>query len=289
MMLKQYEQYLIEQNKSSNTIKTYLRNVQVFFDWLQDRYKENEPATQITSLDLREYQKYLIKKKYAATGIQQRMISIISYCKFIYSQGYIPNDIVENFKLIKIQNMNTAPTIPTTVEMNRFRREVYKAYNLRDIAIIEMLINTGIRANELISLQIDDIELSKKKGLVHIRAGKGMKARSIPLNSDVRNALSNYLESRIVLYRELWIGQRGPLTKDALNKIIKKYAKKIGLEDKFYPHAFRHYFATKLIREKKEDIITVANILGHSNLNTIQRYTQPTIDDITQVLEHLNT
>jgi len=81
--------------------------------------------------------------------------------------------------------------------MNRFRREVYKKNNTRDIAIIELFINTGIRSGELTNLQIEDIEITDRKGIINIREGKGRKYRTIPLNSDARLALKIILMNTV--------------------------------------------------------------------------------------------
>lgn len=284
-ILKAYKLQLKNDNKSINTINTYLTNIKSFLVWLQERYGETD-VTAITSLDIMEYQDYLLNiKKYKASGIRQRMYSIISYCKFIYDKGYVKNNPADNFKIIKIQNTQNAPNIITKQEMNLFRREVYKSNNKRNIAIIEMLKGTGIRVSELISLEVNDIFLSERKGIIKIRKGKGGKYREIPLNKAIRKSLRDYLNSRNSSSNKLWIGQRGPLTKDSINKMLKRYAVKVNLQDKIHPHVFRHYLAHELLRVKKKDPILVSHILGHSNINTLKIYTQPTLDELEEALE----
>ena len=289
IMLNQYIDYLKSSNKeySKCTLKAYKINVSKFLQWLNERYNENNSYS-ITHLDIREYQGYLVTiKKYAPAGVQQRIMSILSYCRFLFDKKYLKIDITANLKLIQVHGKDTAPKAPSTNEVNRFKREVYKKNNLRDIAIIEMFLNTGIRASELINLEIDDISISERKGVVHIRQGKGRKYRDIPLNQDVREALNGYIEE-INPETKLWIGQRGVLSQDGVNKMIKRYAKKVELETKLYPHAFRHYFATRLLRYKKIDISIVAKLLGHFNINTTQIYVKPTFDDLSDALNNLN-
>lgn len=288
-MFNQYINDLKSSTKeySKCTLKAYETNVSKFLQWLKERYNENDSSA-ITTLDIREYQFYLINiKKYAPAGIQQRMMSILSYCRFLYNKKYLKIDVTVNFKLIKIQSKDTAPTAPSANEINRFKREVYKKNNLRDIAIIEMFINTGIRASELINLDIHDISISERKGVVHVRQGKRKKYRDIPLNQDVRESLNSYIKE-VNPQNNLWIGQRGVLTQDGVNKMIKRYAKKVNLETNIYPHAFRHYFATRLLRYKKIDIAIVSKLLGHFNLNTTQIYVKPTFEDLSNALDNLN-
>lgn len=289
-MLEKYKQFLYNSNKKENTVKTYTNNVRKFLYWLNERYGETD-ASAITTLDLREYQSYLLNiKKYSASGILQRMNSVISYCNFLYSENQLCVDVTKDFKFINVQNLRPAPEIISTNDMNKYRREVHKAAKKRDIAIVELLLNTGIRASELIALEVSDIELTDRKGILIVRDGKGGKYRSIPLNLDARKALKEYLESRpggTPDNSKLWIGQRGPLTQDGLNKLLKRYASKCGLYDKIHPHMFRHYFAKKLVRDKKEDLVLVAYILGHSNINTTKIYAQPSMEDVSKALEGL--
>jgi site-specific recombinase XerD len=288
-MLDKYKDFLYQNNKKENTIKTYTNNVNKFLNWINEKYGESIPSA-ITSLDLREYQSYLLNvKKYSAAGILQRMNSIVSYCNYLYSENHLCVDVTKDFKFINVQSFRSAPEIICTNEMNKYRREVHKAAKKRDIAIIELLLNTGIRASELISLEINDIELSDRKGLLIIRNGKGGKYRSIPLNSDARKALNEYMESMSAIRysSKLWTGQRGSLTQDGLNKLLKRYAAKCGLSDKIHPHMFRHYFAKKLVRDKKEDLVLVAYLLGHSDINTTKIYAQPSLEDVADTLENL--
>ena len=96
-------------------------------------------------------------KKYAPAGVQQRIMSILSYCRFLYDKKYLKIDVTANFKLIQVQSIDTAPSAPSANEISRFKRELYKKNNLRDIAIIKMFLNTGIRASELINLDIQEL------------------------------------------------------------------------------------------------------------------------------------
>ncbi len=285
-----YLEYLSNSEKdySKYTLLAYKKNVTKFLEWIKDRYYENNSIS-LTLLDLREYQKFLLHvKKYKSTGVQQRIVSILTYCKFLYTQKYLEQDITANFNLVKVQKENISPDIPSLNEMNRFLREVYKNNNIRDIAIVEMFLNTGIRAGELVNLHLNDLDISERKGIVIIREGKGRKYRTIPLNADVKIALKDYIK-QFCPVDILWIGQRGYLTQDGVTKMLKRYAQKVGLEEKIHPHAFRHYFAQRLLREKKVDIVTVANILGHFDINTTKIYLQPSFDDISSALENLNT
>src|SRR5439155_171265 len=117
-------------------------------------------------------------------------------------------------------------------EVDRLIRAVEQGGKKRDLAIVLTLRHTGIRVSELAALQLDDIELSERKGQLTVRTGKGSKFRTIPLNVDVRRPLEAYLAVRPqVADSHLFIGQRGEgLGPQAVENLVAKYAREAGLE-----------------------------------------------------------
>jgi site-specific recombinase XerD len=282
-MLEEFAKYI--EGKSDNTIRTYLQRVEKFLEWLHKRYGESDP-TAITTLDVKKYQEYLKQKKSPAT-VSQYMFAIRKYCEFLTEKGYLQRDVSKEVKVKKIRK-STAPKVLDRNEFNAFRREIHKTNNPLYIAIIETLIATGIRVNELTSLTLDDIKLSERKGTIFIRDGKGNVSRTIPLNNDARKALINYLtERKETESNQLFIGQRGSMTDDGIRKLISRYAKKAGIEKKVTPHMFRHQLATELIRNKRKDLVLVKDILGHANINTLYVYSQSTEEEQAEALENL--
>ena len=284
---------LNRQGRSRHTIRAYTSRVRDFLNWLEERYGETDPAA-ITVLDVREYQTHCIHiKKYAPAGIQQRLSAIRAYCDFLVAQGRLVRNPADEVRPIRVAKQDTAPEVLSTQELQKLRREVYKGENKRDIAILNTLLYTGVRASELIHLTLDDIEISERKGTIIVRSGKGNKYREVPLALEARKAISDYLEVRpATKSRRLFLGQRGPLkTTDAIWKILKKYASRVGLEQRVHPHLLRHQFATELVRRKKHgqpvDLPTLAALMGHKNINTTMVYTKPTLEEIAQSVEGL--
>ena len=154
------------------------------------------------------------------------------------------------------------------------RRSFYKEGNKRDIAIFEVLANTGIRVSELCSLKLSDVQISERKGKLIVRCGKGQKYREVPLNSDARKALNEYLKSRADENNErLFLGERGPLTPSGVFRIIKRYARDAGGRGIAAPA--KAYFCEAALLQAGVDIVTVQQILGHANLNTTAVYLKP--------------
>jgi integrase/recombinase XerD len=150
-----------------------------------------------------------------------------------------------------------------------------KPLDLRDRALLELLYATGMRASEIIALNLSDINLE----VSFVRCfGKGSKERVVPIGRAAMDALKEYLEEgrpkitskdkeAIFLDRN-----GGRLTRSGLWLILKKYVKKSGVKGKTSPHTLRHSFATHLL-EKGADLRSVQEMLGHADIATTQIYT----------------
>jgi len=168
----------------------------------------------------------------------------------------------------------------------RFGRSVPTAAgSVREYAL---LLATGLRLSELAALDLDDVALSARKGSVTVRNGKGGKYRVVPLNSQAREALAAWLAqsgSRACESPALFIGPTGRrLTDRAVDLVLRRIALDAGVTAS--AHTLRHTAATMLVRNGA-DIVLVAEVLGHSSLETTRRYCLPTEDDRAAALELL--
>jgi site-specific recombinase XerD len=148
------------------------------------------------------------------------------------------------------------------------------------LAIIQTLLGTGVRISELAALKISDLEISDRKGSVHVLGkGRGGKFREIPLDNNTRQALENYLKEREEDGSELlFLGQRGPISEPGVNYLIAKYVYQARLEN-CTAHTLRHTFAKNLI-DTGTSLDQVAALLGHESLDTTKIYTRPSKEDL---------
>ena len=115
--------------------------------------------------------------------------------------------------------------------------------------------------------------ISERAGSVVFRHGKGNKQRTVPLPLAARKAMQVYLEARPpVAEGNVFIGERGPITADGVRSLCRKYSAVIGV--RLHPHVFRHSFAKQFLADNGNDLVSLAQILGHENLNTTSRYSQ---------------
>ena len=152
--------------------------------------------------------------------------------------------------------------------------------------MLELLYATGIRVSELVSLNLDNVNL--KMGFLKCD-GKGNKERIVPLGSVAIKSLQEYLQNgRLKLLKQrdekaLFINQHGKrLTRQGFWKILKKYALRTGINAEITPHTLRHSFATHLL-ENGADLRSVQEMLGHADISTTQIYTQITRKKIKEI------
>ncbi len=285
--IEDFKNELIKQEKSSNTINNYVRAILDYSIFIKSTTGEDIDPKDMIELDIREYKSYLLNvAKQDPKTINNKLSGLTKFCDFLMAIGILNSNPVKVVNKIKIQNSQTAPKTLSKNDLYKLRREFHKSSNPRDIAIFELLYNTGIRVSELCNTELDDIEISDRKGTLIIREGKGSKYRSIPLNTNVRNAVSDYLKVRpLTTNKRLLQGQRGSLKREAVFRLIQKYAQLAKVEE-VSPHTLRHQFCKELLNSGT-DIVTVANLAGHSNVNTTAIYTQPTEEEKASALERL--
>lgn len=275
-MLSEFICALQREGKSPLTIQAYAKDIEQFGEWLEETIGYETEV--ITETDIREYRQYLnLNRKLKVTSINRKIKSIVRYHGFLCQRG-ICKVQVDLKKVLQKNNLYLDYEVSIVEKQNlyRLKRTIEAKGNKRDVLIYYLLFGTGVRCSELVSIELEDIHVTERNGsnnysFVMIRNGKGNKIRKINLNTQVVSAIRNYLEVRpIVESNKLLQGQRGSLTRLAINKILEKYSKEAQLGYIVTPHMARHTFCTNLL--KNADPKTVAILSGHSNIDTLFRF-----------------
>ncbi len=297
-LLQDYRDYLYDQDKSEQTIKAYMADLNSFSRWFQHTAGEPLNLENVTPLEIIDYRNAMLDWDKKPSTINRSLISISSFCQWAQQ-----NDLIVNNPAEGIRSVAEEPLAPRALERKEqlgLLRAVRRSGNMRDLAIITTLLHTGMRVSELCNLRVSDIRISTHSNMVIVREGKGTKRRNIPLNSTAIGVLKDYLKSldnngAVTLVagsnperdRFLFYGQkRMPLTDRGVRYIIKKYAYNAKI-DHLSPHVFRHTCAKNLI-DAGQSIDRVAKILGHSNVNTTSIYTIPTERDLHITMESIS-
>lgn len=295
--LQDYRDYLHDQDKSENTIKAYITDLRSFSQWFQRMTGEPLHPENITPMDAINYRNAMLDQGKKPSTINRRLISISNFCQWAQKNRIVPNNPVEGVRPVAEEPLG--PRALARKEQLALLRAVRKSGQIRDLAIITMLLHTGIRVSELCNLRIHDVTLSENSNIITVREGKGAKRRNIPLNSTVVGVLGDYLQSlrnqsKTVITgahpqktRLLFYGQkRMPLTDRGVRYMIQKYAY-IAKIAHISPHILRHTCAKNLI-DAGQPIDRVAKILGHASVNTTSIYTMPTERDLHITMESIS-
>ena len=297
-LLQDYRDYLYDQDKSEQTVKAYMTDLRSFSHWFQHITGDALVLDSITPMEIIEYRNALLDWGKKPSTINRSLISISSFCQWAQQNGLILNNPAEGIRTVAEEPL--APRALDRKEQLALLRAVRRSGKLRDLAIITMLLHTGMRVGELCNLRVSDIRISTNSNMITVREGKGTKRRNIPLNSTVIRVIKDYLntldtsKSTTVVTgtnpekdRSLFYGQkRMPLTDRGVRYIIDKYAYNAKIEN-LSPHIFRHTCAKNLI-DAGQSIDRVSKILGHSNINTTSIYTMPTEQDLHITMESIS-
>ncbi|NJM39883.1 MAG: tyrosine-type recombinase/integrase [Anaerolineae bacterium] len=222
----------------------------------------------------------LIGKDRAPATINRALVSISKLAKWCVAQDLCKDNFATNVKAVQV--VKPGPQALSDVERDRLMRAAIKDGNVRDIAVIVTLAYAGLRVAELCNLKRRDVTMSDRKGELKVH-GNGEKFRMVPLVREVRAALAVYLEMQTDHDMFLFIGQRGPLTDAGAYEIVKKYSAVAKIE--CHPHTLRHGFATTYLRNNPSDLEGLAQLLGHESLDTTDRYTMPTTQELAERME----
>ena len=241
--------------------------------YLKEKRKINDVET-ITTNYITKYLSYLKNNKLDARSIAHSITVIRNFHKYLLKTGFVNTDVTVNIELPKIRK-----TLPQTLSVEEVDQlldiDLVTPFDYRNKAMLELLYGTGLRISELISLTLNDIDISN----CTLRCmGKGSKERIIPINEYIIEYLEKYLFNRSKLekkdkYREIFLNNHGkPITRQGFFKILKKLLAEKGLNTNVSPHTLRHSFATHLL-ENGADLRMIQEMLGHSDISTTRIYT----------------
>jgi len=247
---------------SLNTLQSYKRDIEQYITYLKDMKIQNIANTNKTTVIA--YLLHLQKKGRATSTISRNLASIRSFYQYLTKKGIISQDPTENLESPKVEKK--LPQILSTKEVELLLEQPkcddLKGY--RDKAMLELLYATGIRVSELISLDLDDVNLEMQ----YIRCNKGARERIVPIGSVSVNALQEYLtKSRNLLIQRpdekaLFVNVNGKrLTRQGFWKIIKQYKNQAKINKDITPHTLRHSFAAHLL-ENGADLRSIQECSG---------------------------
>ena len=276
----------VERGLSPNTIAAYRNDLTQFVDFLQSRDSSllgNGSWKRIDTEALTAYVLDLHERGYSDKTKTRKVASTKALFGFLLEEGVIDNNPMEDFA-----SPGVGESLPETLSVEEVEallsaEGAATPMSIRDRAIIEVMYATGVRVSELVSLDIDDVDIDES----FVRCmGKGSKERIIPVHDEAVEAVKEYLEdgrpslAGPAAGRALFVSRKGGrLTRQALWLILKGRAQSAGIERKITPHTLRHSFATHLLIGGAP-LRHVQELLGHASITTTQVYTHLTSEHV---------
>ncbi len=285
-LIEQFIHYqMVEKGLAQNTLDSYRRDLNSYSEFLKKQFN----TVNISDTSRTHIISYLLELKNkgrATSTISRNLASIRSFYQYLMRDRLIEKDPSQNLESPKIDKRLPKVLTVDQVETLLQLPDTTSPSGLRDKAMLELLYATGIRVSELVSLNLEDVNLNM--GLVKC-FGKGSKERIVPLGSIAIKSINHYIDNgrnrlgKKVANNSLFLNHHGRrLSRQGFWKIIKKYAKQGNINVEITPHTLRHSFATHLL-ENGADLRSVQEMLGHSDISTTQIYTHLTKSKLKEI------
>ena len=269
-----YEHYLTdEKHASPNTISAYLRDVRRYVSYLRENFHCD--AKSADDAMIQSCMNWMLGKGKSPTTVTRFLASIKSFYNYLFMTGKVPENPAKHVAAAKVERKY--PEILTSKEVELFlaQPQCVDAKGFRDHAMLELLYATGIRVSELISLNLEDLNLPAAL----VRCSSRGKERMIPLYPAAVEALQDYVKNirpKIIADPDetaLFVNMSGErMSRQGFWKIIKHYQQKAGIEKDITPHTLRHSFAAHLL-ENGADLRSIQEMMGHADISSTQIYT----------------
>lgn len=286
-LLREFTVFLrAERGLGERTVEAYLRDLRRFTDFA--RRKGHAAPRDVKRGELTEFLAEMRERGLSPRSLARMVASLRTFQRFLLEEG--GNETLPVGDLPYPRHRKPLPRVLSREEVELLLNQPMagSAGGLRDRAMLETLYGTGIRISELVSLNVEDLDLEEGEMRV---MGKGARERVVPVGKGAAGAITAYLAhgrprlARTPAERALFLNVRGErITRQGAWGVVKKYARRVGLEEAMTPHTLRHSFATHLL-ENGVDLRFIQELLGHASISTTQVYTHVSRRKLREVYE----
>jgi integrase/recombinase XerD len=263
----------VERNLAKNTLESYARDLNA----LAARLGDDARAKDVSEGDVAKLLAANAKRGFGARSSARQLSAIRGFFKFLVRERIVEKDPTALLDRPRLGRRLPRPLSEHDVLAIIQKPDAKTPRGARDFAMLHLLYACGLRVSELCTLKV--AELDRQRGVVAVR-GKGDKRRLVPVGDIALEAIDRYLEKRGRSATVLFAAPSGRgLTRQAMWKIIKRYARAAGVSAPVSPHKMRHSFATHLLQHGA-DLRAVQAMLGHADLGTTEIYTRVAQDHV---------
>jgi integrase/recombinase XerC len=258
------------QNYSPKTLRAYGDDLQQFLAWVEKNRVDWDIPTRFSRADIEGFMQYLAAHRMTGVTRVRKLAAIRKFFTFLEENSILAANPAHTVKGARREEKE-----PNILYKEQYKALLYEASeNIRDYAIIQTFLQTGIRLSELANLRVDDVDFEHR--ILTVRQGKGKKDRQIPLVDDAVKALRNYLRYRntqlIVDDEIFFLAKNGTsLNVSTVKYTVAKYVKRAGIRKKIGVHTLRHTFGAHKA-DKNMSLATLQELMGHKKKETTLKY-----------------
>lgn len=275
---------LRQDERSENTIRNYVSDLNNFYTFMG--VPQGEGVSVVTQKDVRKYRIYLEKQGAKPATINRRLQALRTFFAFLQKKGIVNANPASEVKTKSIAKQNETKWLERYQVKAIFeaidRQERSSEYrSILQRVILSVLVNCGLRVQELCDLKLDDLDFDR--GIMVVYSGKGAKYRQVPLNKATERALRKWFIHRKTDGEYVFHSERSPkLTPRAVQHMMDKLSKELPF--RFTPHQLRHT-ALHEVAVTTGRIEIVASVAGHDQIQTSKRYIEPSMKEIVEAMK----
>jgi integrase/recombinase XerC len=273
---------------SAHTRRTYAYDVAQFARWLE---QTGGALATLTTSDVNVYRQHLkTTLRRRPSTINHQLQAIRWLCSWSHRHGLMPTNPALEAEGERVPRRRRPAGLSDT-EIHRLMRSAAQgrpSQRLRNHALLQLMLQCGLRVGEVVSLVREDLSLAQRSGAVRVREGKGGKEREVPMNASARRTVQAYLATRpdVKPSDPVFVSQRGGrLSTRMVEHLLHTVSRHAKLDALATPHRLRHTFALNYLRQHPGNLVQLANLLGHESIDTTAIYTQPSAEELASQLE----
>lgn len=275
------------------TRRGYTADLGKFRAWIEERRGTTVALRRISAADLSSYRQHLIRAdKLRAASVNRKVQALKRFFSWAEQRKLVLANPASALRLLRRQKRLRPACLHEEEIQALLRAAGQTAHGLarRNYALVQLMIQTGLRVGEVSQLVVADCRINNRSGLVRVRAGKRGKEREVPLNASARRAVAAYLKTREEYEGRapLFLSERGnePMSLRTVQATIQQLARRAKITRiPVSAHTFRHSFAAAFLRRNPGKLTELATLLGHESLDTTAVYLQPSAEDLARAVE----